>query len=54
MDDGPSVEPKDDPRAQWRKLPDPVEPTQEGQALESDASLWDRKPKYDPTIGIVR
>ncbi|WP_415976235.1 hypothetical protein [Rhodococcus sp. 077-4] len=46
--------PEADPRAKWRKLPDPVEPTEEGQALESDASLWDRKPKYDPNIGIVR
>lgn len=54
MDDESCIEPEDDPRAQWRQLPDPVRPTHEGQALESDASLWDRKPTYDPEVGIVR
>ncbi|MDI9929415.1 hypothetical protein QM588_03270 [Rhodococcus sp. IEGM 1354] len=54
MDDESCIEPEDDPRAQWRQLPDPVQPSHEGQALESDASLWDRKPRYDPEVGIVR
>ncbi|WP_183130281.1 hypothetical protein [Rhodococcus sp. SBT000017] len=53
MGDDRSAAAEADPRAKWRKLPGSVEPTQEGQALESDASLWDRTPKYDPNTGIV-
>ncbi|MDV8025277.1 hypothetical protein [Rhodococcus sp. IEGM 1330] len=51
MGEDRSAAPEADPRAKWRKLPDSVEPIREGQALESDASLWDRPPKYDPNMG---
>ena len=54
MGDESSIEPQHDPRAQWRQLPEPVEPTHEGQALESDTSIWDHNPKYDPSMDIVR
>ncbi|WP_155288516.1 MULTISPECIES: hypothetical protein [Nocardiaceae] len=54
MDDESCIEPEHDPRAQWRQLPDPVQPSHEGQALESDTSIWDHKPKNDPSMDIVR
>jgi hypothetical protein len=54
MDDKSCIEPEYDPRAQWRQLPEPVEPIHEGQSLESGASLWDRKPTHDPSMDIVR
>jgi hypothetical protein len=54
MDDESSIGPENDPRAQWRQLPDPVQPSHEGQSPESGASLWDRKPTHDPSMDIVR
>ena len=54
MDDESCIEPENDPRAQWRQLPDPVQPSHEVQALESDTSIWDHKPKNDPSMDIVR